>query len=78
MAEFALHNRLKYFLEEHSYFDNPAFLAVLVGWLTPSNVLPLFDITEHKAIDCLVFSRLGPNSETQMFKYKNDLIRQTI
>ena len=25
------------------------------GWLTPSNVLPLFDITEH--IDCLVFSR---------------------
>ena len=25
-----------------------------IGWLTPSNVLPLFDITERKAIDCLV------------------------
>ena len=25
------------------------------GWLTPRNVLPLFDITEHK--DCFVFNR---------------------
>ena len=34
-----------------------------IGWLTPSNVLPLFDITEHKAIDCLVFSRSArPNN----------------
>ena len=30
---------------------------LLIGWLTSSNVLPLFDITEHKAIGYLVFSR---------------------
>ena len=29
----------------------------LIGWLTPSNALLLFDTTEHKAIDCLVFCR---------------------
>ena len=31
-------------------------VALLMDWLTPSNVLPLFDTTERKAIDCLVFS----------------------
>ena len=30
---------------------------VSIGWLTPSNVLPIFNITEHKAVACLVFSR---------------------
>ena len=25
-----------------------------IGWLMPSKVLPLFDITEHKAVVCLV------------------------
>ena len=36
------------------------FLSValfLIGSLTPSKVLPLLDITEHKAVDCLVLPR---------------------
>ena len=32
-------------------------VGLRIGWLTPSNVLPIFNITEHKAVACLVFSR---------------------
>ena len=31
--------------------------------LTPSKVLPLFDINEHNAVICLVLSHSGPNWE---------------
>ena len=56
----------KYFIGKDFY---PHWVGYLIGWLTPSNVLPLFDITEHKAIVCVqkkliqmfcsVYSRVG-------------------
>ena len=33
-------------------------MIVLIVSLTPSKVLSLFDITEHKAVACLVFAAL--------------------
>ena len=37
-------------------FDLLSLSFNAIGWLTPSNVLLIFNITEHKVVACLVFS----------------------
>ena len=38
-------------------FANQTFFSATIQWLTPRKVLPLFDITENKAVVCLVLPR---------------------